>query len=67
MLLTTQEAAKRLAVKKSTLEAWRTRGGGPVFVKYGRVVRYREEDLETFLRLSLRRNTSETSPARIDA
>lgn len=58
MLLTTQEAARELRLTKATLEAWRCRGGGPAFVKFGRAVRYRREDLEKFLLSSLRSNTS---------
>ena len=58
MLLTTQEAARELRLTKATLEAWRCRGGGPAFVKFGRAVRYRREDLEKFLISSLRSNTS---------
>lgn len=58
MLLTTKEAARELRLTKATLEAWRCRGGGPAFVKFGRAVRYRREDLEKFLISSLRSNTS---------
>jgi len=59
-LFRTNEAAKYLGVAKSTLEAWRVRGGGPVFLKYGnKAVRYREPDLEAFQERSLRRNTSD--------
>lgn len=58
MLLTTKEAARELRVSKPTLEAWRCRGGGPAFVKFGRAVRYRREDLDKFLISSLRSNTS---------
>lgn len=47
-LLTTQEAAKILRVKESTLEQWRWQGRGPQFVKLGRLVRYRLADLEAF-------------------
>lgn len=43
-MLRTEQAAIILDVKKSTLEAWRCRGGGPPFVKYGRAIRYREGD-----------------------
>ena len=58
MLLTTQEAARELRLTKATLEAWRCRGGGHAFVKFGRAVRYRREDLDKFLISSLRSNTS---------
>jgi predicted DNA-binding transcriptional regulator AlpA len=59
MLLKTPEVAKKLRVTKATLESWRCRGGGPQFVKYGRAVRYRPEDIEIFLEKSLRSSTSQ--------
>jgi len=61
MLLKTPEVAKQLRVTKATLESWRCRGGGPQFVKYGRAVRYRPEDIEIFLEKSLRSSTSAKS------
>lgn len=42
-------AAKYLGVKPPTLTAWRHRGQGPVFIRVGRLVRYREEDLERWV------------------
>jgi excisionase family DNA binding protein len=47
--LTTEEAAKFLSIKASTLEQWRWNGKGPLFVKIGRSCRYRHSDLEAFL------------------
>lgn len=44
-LLTEGEAAALLAVSKRTLQAWRLKGGGPVFVRCGRAVRYRRKSL----------------------
>ena len=58
MLLRTTGAAKILDVSKATLETWRSRGGGPVFVKYDRAVRYRTEDLDKFIAERIRSNTS---------
>jgi len=58
MLLRTQEAAKILDISKATLETWRSRGGGPVYVKFNRSVRYRREDLEKFVCARMRPNTS---------
>ncbi len=55
----TNQAAAYLDLTKSTLEAWRCRGGGPVFVKMGKAVRYRKEDLDVFLNARLRTNTSQ--------
>lgn len=47
-LLTTREAAELLNLKESTLEQWRWRGCGPLFIKLGRSVRYRLVDVERF-------------------
>jgi len=56
-LLTTEEAANFLTVKKNTLEIWRSQGKGPDFVKVGRCVRYRAEDLESYVGAQTRTNT----------
>jgi len=61
----TKDAAEYLNVAASTLEAWRHRGGGPVFLKFGKAVRYRQSDLEDFIKSKLRKNTSERSGARV--
>lgn len=63
-MVRTEQAAQILDVKKSTLEAWRCRGGGPPFIKYGRAIRYRESDLQEFIESRVRRNTSEAMEAR---
>lgn len=55
--LTTDEAAEYVGLQKSTLEAWRCRGGGPRFVKMGRAVRYRQADLDAWIETRLRENT----------
>lgn len=50
-LLTTVEIAEILGVTTKTLERWRSLGEGPAYVRLSRaVLRYRHEDLETFLR-----------------
>jgi len=54
----TAEAATYLDVKPVTLETWRCKGGGPVFVKMGKAVRYRKEDLDEFITSRIRTNTS---------
>ena len=36
-------------VSSRTLQRWRLEGVGPTYVKIGRLVRYREADLDTFL------------------
>ena len=57
----TKEAAGYIGLEKSTLEAWRCRGGGPVFLKLGKAVRYRKEDLDSFVNSHARTNTSQRS------
>jgi predicted DNA-binding transcriptional regulator AlpA len=51
--LTDVEAAARLGVSRFTLRAWRLKGMGPRFLKMGRAVRYRPEDVEEFQRRTL--------------
>lgn len=41
--------ARRLACEGKTLQAWRCRGGGPAFIKVGRLVRYRPVDIEAWI------------------
>jgi predicted DNA-binding transcriptional regulator AlpA len=48
-LLSTQQAAQWLGIKAQTLSLWRTQRRGPAFVKLGRAVRYRLDDLQAFL------------------
>ena len=57
--LDSSQAADYLGVKRTTLEAWRCRGGGPKFVKLGRLVKYRQSDLDNFIEARVRSNTSE--------
>lgn len=61
MMFTTEKAAEYLGLRDTTLEAWRCRGGGPVFLKLGKAVRYRKEDLDKFLDARARTSTSEVS------
>ena len=46
--LTTQEVAERLRVSVNTLNNWRWTGGGPHFIKFGRVILYPVAELEAF-------------------
>ena len=48
-LLTENETAGRLNCTKSALRRWRRERRGPKFVKLGRLIRYRDSDLETFV------------------
>jgi len=38
-----------LGVQVKTLQAWRCRGGGPPFIRVGRLVRYRPADIENWI------------------
>jgi excisionase family DNA binding protein len=61
VLLTEEEAAKRLAISKRTLQAWRSRGGGPRFIKLNSAVRYSETALNDYIAAGMRSNTSEVA------
>ena len=50
--LTECQVAEQLGLSVATLRAWRHRGKGPRFLRFGRAVRYLPADLETFIRAS---------------
>ena len=50
----TREAADYLRLSPATLNEWRTKGKGPKFVRMGRAVRYRQEDLDEYTRTNVR-------------
>lgn len=58
-LLTGHEAAKFLGISEQTLRIHRIKGGGIKFVKVGRLVRYRQSDLESYLNARTFDNTSQ--------
>jgi excisionase family DNA binding protein len=47
--LNEQEVSKRLNVSVATLRRWRLEKRGPMFVKIGSLVRYRPEDLDSWV------------------
>jgi len=49
-LLTPMELAKALQVPLATIYRWNHRGIGPLPLHVGRHVRYREEDVEAWLK-----------------
>lgn len=67
MMLRTIEAAGYIGLQKSTLEAWRVRGGGPVFLKLGKAVRYQQKDLDAFLDARRCKSTSQDAGERAAA
>jgi excisionase family DNA binding protein len=50
--LTEHQVAQRLGLSVATLRAWRHRGTGPRFLRFGRAVRYLQSDLDEFIRAS---------------
>ena len=48
-MLTTVQAARYLQLSSTYLNKMRVAGSGPLFIKLGRSVRYRESDLEAWV------------------
>lgn len=48
-LLTESEVAKQLRVSLACLRRWRLEKRGPLYVKIGPLVRYRPEDIDSWL------------------
>ena len=58
-LLTPQEVAKALNMKTSSMATWRVKGIGPKFLKCGKSIRYRPEDVDSWLANQERNNTAQ--------
>lgn len=58
-LLNESAVAKQLDCETKTLQAWRCRGGGPPFVRVGRLVRYAPDDVRAWIESRRVSNTSE--------
>lgn len=52
-------AAEELGLSARTLQRWRVVGGGPTYIKLGKRVVYRLEDLNDFLTRQRRTSTSD--------
>lgn len=50
---------KATPVSARTLQRWRMEGVGPLFVRIGRLVRYRRTDLDEWLAARIRQSTSD--------
>ena len=59
VLLNNAQTAEFIGVRPSTLEIWRVQGKGPVYRKVGRLVRYVESDVQTWLAAQARTSTSQ--------
>jgi len=58
-LLTAAEAAELFNISPKSLEKWRCVGGGPHFIRIGRLIRYRADDLADFIDRNVRVSTSD--------
>ncbi len=59
-LLKPSEAAKRLGIGVRALERWRSTGDGPSYIRFtSKTLRYKLDDLQAFIAVSSRKNTSE--------
>jgi excisionase family DNA binding protein len=52
-ILTDVQVAERLGVSRFTVRSWRLKGVGPRFLKMGRAVRYRAQDVDEYERQAL--------------
>ena len=59
-LYTPRQAADHLCISELTLRKWRWEGKGPSFVKIGRKVAYRDDDLRAYVRSMVRSSTSDS-------
>jgi DNA-binding transcriptional MerR regulator len=62
-LLAEVYAAELLGLSSRTLQAWRTKGIGPAFVRAGRAVRYRRRDLISWMDANTVVSKKETTAA----
>jgi len=51
--LTDIDVANRLGISRFTVRSWRLKGVGPRFLKMGRAVRYRPQDVDDYERQAL--------------
>jgi excisionase family DNA binding protein len=51
--LTTEELATYLKVSVTTVREWRRDGRGPLYIREGTVIRYRETDIDKWERAKL--------------
>ena len=58
--LSTMQAAAYLGLSRQQLEIWRSKGGGPRYVKLDHAVRYKRSSLDEFMASRVREHTAET-------
>jgi excisionase family DNA binding protein len=57
--LLTREAAQYLRLSERTLERWRVQGIGPRFGRFGKSIRYRQQDLDAHVASRVVASTSQ--------
>lgn len=57
-LLSQKELSERIGTKESTLAQWRYLGRGPKFVRLGRKIFYRQQDIDAYIDANVRQSTS---------
>lgn len=62
-LLNNDETADMLGVSRRTLPVWRVQGRGPKFIKIGKLVRYKREEIDAWMRQHTYDSTSAVSAA----
>ena len=62
--LRSKEASAYTGYAESSLRTYRVKGGGPKFIKHGRIVIYDVADLDAWIGTERRGSTSETGAAR---
>ena len=62
LVMNERDAANFIGLSVATLRAWRYRGKGPRYVKFGRAVRYLEEDLLDFINYCKVDNSAQLTP-----
>jgi len=63
--LTDVEVAERLGVSRFTVRSWRLKGVGPRFLKMGRAVRYRSQDVDEYERQALVETQADSDRTRV--
>lgn len=63
IMMRQKDVAEMLCISESWLEQVRLRGGGPEYIKIGRNVRYKRDDVIRWIDMQRRISTSQTSIA----
>lgn len=58
-ILDINKVAEQLNVRPASLAKWRVTGDGPRFVKLGKRVGYRQQDIDAWIESKVRSSTSE--------